>query len=204
MYRQGDHQRWIALIKEALRLARELGNRKDIAACLNALGHSAQMQDDYGRAATCYEESLHLAEELGNKIMVAVGLLNLGFLSLHLGQIDRATLRLRESLLLSQEENDILWIAVCLAGLAGVSGTRGRAERAAQLSGAIGMVFGRIAAQSNHILRAELEPLHQAEYERAIMLARAQLGEAAWAAAYAQGRALPLEQAIAYALSEGD
>ena len=44
---------------------------------------------------------------------------------------------------------------------------------------------------------------YQAEpnaYERQLLAARAQLGEATFAAAWAAGRAMNLEQAIAYAL----
>jgi hypothetical protein len=50
-----------------------------------------------------------------------------------------------------------------------------------------------------HIARAELDAIDRAEYERAIELARTQLGEAAWEEAYAEGRAMSLEQAIAEA-----
>jgi hypothetical protein len=40
------------------------------------------------------------------------------------------------------------------------------------------------------------------DYERDIALARAQLGEEAFTAAWATGQAMSLEQAIAYALEE--
>ena len=40
------------------------------------------------------------------------------------------------------------------------------------------------------------------EYERTVAEGRAALGEAAFAAAWAEGRAMSLEQAVAYALSD--
>ena len=46
--------------------------------------------------------------------------------------------------------------------------------------------------------------LHAArlEYDRALAAARAQLDEAAWNAAWAEGRAMTLEQAVTYALED--
>jgi len=45
--------------------------------------------------------------------------------------------------------------------------------------------------------------VHRREYERATTTVRAGLDTAAWDAAWAEGRAMTLEQAIAYALDEG-
>ncbi len=52
--------------------------------------------------------------------------------------------------------------------------------------------------------RISLQPLRRAEYDRAVEGIRAQLDEAAFAAAWAHGRAMPLEQAIAQALETKD
>ena len=48
------------------------------------------------------------------------------------------------------------------------------------------------------------KPLDRAEYDCAIAAACIQLDDATFAAAWAAGRAMTLEQAIAYALDEGD
>jgi len=49
-----------------------------------------------------------------------------------------------------------------------------------------------------------LEPIHRVEYDRTVAAIQTQLNEAAFAAAWAEGRAMTLEQAIAYALSESN
>jgi hypothetical protein len=41
-------------------------------------------------------------------------------------------------------------------------------------------------------------------FERSMVAARAELGEAAWEAAFAQGMAMSPEEAAEYALGEGD
>ncbi len=49
---------------------------------------------------------------------------------------------------------------------------------------------------------AMTRPYHQAaDYERSIALTRSQLDDAAWDAAWAAGCAMPLEQAVEYALA---
>jgi hypothetical protein len=49
---------------------------------------------------------------------------------------------------------------------------------------------------------APLPPNEHPEYERMVAAARARLGEDAFAAAWARGRTISLEQAIAFALEE--
>ncbi len=44
--------------------------------------------------------------------------------------------------------------------------------------------------------------LERSEYVKAITRARAQMDESGWSAAWAEGRALPLDQAVAFALEE--
>ncbi len=47
-----------------------------------------------------------------------------------------------------------------------------------------------------------MAPVDQAEYDRYVAAARAQLDDHAWAAAWAEGQAMTLERAIAYALED--
>ncbi len=49
---------------------------------------------------------------------------------------------------------------------------------------------------------AQIDSGRRAEYEQDIGAGRAQLDEATYAAAWAKGRAMTLEQAVAYALEE--
>jgi hypothetical protein len=51
-------------------------------------------------------------------------------------------------------------------------------------------------------MNAAWEPEEHAEYERHLATVSAALGEVAFTAAWAEGSALPLDDAIAYALQE--
>ncbi len=76
----------------------------------------------------------------------------------------------------------------------GQVGARERVQRAARLFGAAGAV--RTASG------IPLPPVDRSRYERYLAAARAQSTEAVWNAAWAEGQAMTLEQAVAYALED--
>jgi hypothetical protein len=96
-----------------------------------------------------------------------------------------------ESLKLSLELGDKLIAAESLEGLA-CSAARGEEERAARLFGAAETLREAVAYNQAPRERALREPFLGA--------ARSRLEEATWEAAWAQGRAMTFEDAIAYAL----
>jgi hypothetical protein len=83
-------------------------------------------------------------------------------------------------------------IAWCLAGLGSAAALDEEPERAARLWGA--------AEQLRAMLGCRPPPAARATYERMLAQAHAQLGEGAFAAAWAAGEALALEQAVVEAL----
>src|SRR6185503_2049136 len=83
-------------------------------------------------------------------------------------------------------------VSWCLAGLGSAAALDAEPERAARLWGA--------AERLRTALGCRPAPAARATYERALALARAQLGDDAFAAAWAAGAALSLEQAITEAL----
>ena len=117
---------------------------------------------------------------------------NLGHVALAQGDVGRATQLFVEALHLHRAQKNQLGMAECLAGLAGVAGAEAQPARAARLFG--------VAAAVREALGARVWPAEQADYERNLQRTRAQVDAAAWEAAWAEGRAMSLEQAIAYAL----
>jgi hypothetical protein len=89
------------------------------------------------------------------------------------------------------DKKEIPWLLESLAGLAAAEG---KPEHAVRL-------WGAAAALRAPGGGASPPP---AAYERQMAAARASLGEEAFAAAWAEGRALSLEAAASYALEEGD
>ena len=182
-----------ALIEESLTLFRHVGDTYGIGWALNHLGHVAQLQGDYGRATRLHEESLPLFREYGAPDLgVAQALQSLGETALAQGDAALATTHFTEALMLCRDLGDRAGMAWCLAGLAGVAAVNEDPERAAWLWGAAEALRQSIGARE--------APASRATRERLIAQARKQLGEAAFAAKWAEGQKMTMEEAIAEAL----
>jgi hypothetical protein len=96
---------------------------------------------------------------------------------------------------LDSEVGGSLGIAQSLEDLASLAARQQQWKRAATL---LGGAEGVCAAMGRTPPASAVD-----EYERAVHGAREALGEAAFAAAWAEGRAMSLNQAIAYALADG-
>jgi non-specific serine/threonine protein kinase len=154
----------------------------------------ARCQGDYELAIRLTETALGLIRDRGDIWSNAFALSLLGRLAWLQGEHPRATQRQRESLSLQREMDDRVGIADSLDVLAWVANAAGESARAARLFGAAGAVRERSGATSL--------PLWRAEHERNLAATRARLGEEAFAAAWAAGRSLAVEEAIEEALRD--
>jgi len=116
---------------------------------------------------------------------------SLGETELGLGKLAEATRCLAQGLTISQTLGDQASIAWCLAGLGSVAALDEEPERAARLWGA--------AEALRQTIGCRPAPAARATYERLLAEARAQLGDAAFDTAWAEGQALSLDQALAEA-----
>jgi predicted ATPase len=189
---QDDPARAAARYQESLRLCRELDHTFGIVIALYCLGRAAMQQGDYVQAVTMLEESLTLVRPLGIKMHITAVLRLLGRAALFQGDAAQAAVRYQESIRLAQEMGQQSIIIQCLEGLAEVATVWGRADRAAHL-------FGATEAR-REALNSPLSHAERSTYEQAVAAVRAQLGDAACAVAWAEGRAMPLEQVIVEAL----
>jgi predicted ATPase/class 3 adenylate cyclase len=189
---QGDYKQAQTFLEESLARFRELGIKWGIAYTLGNLGRAALCLGDYAQATTQIEESLALCQELGDRDGVAECLARLGGVAAAQSDAERAVALYRESLSLYQQVGDKPGVAECLKELAKVMGMLGQPVRAVRLFGA--------AEALREALKSSLLPDERISYERSIAEACAQLDEATFAAAWAEGRAMTLEQAVIFAL----
>jgi predicted ATPase/class 3 adenylate cyclase len=189
---QGDTARATGYFQGALDIFRQKGNRLMSGWVQINLGRVACAQGDFVRALPLFEETLALFGELGYRDGVAQVLLDLARVARVLGDETQATQRFAESLALFRETGRLRDTAYCLEGLAGIAATSGQPQRGARLFGA--------AEALREVVGIPLPPVNRADYERDVAVARADLDETAFAAAWAEGRAMTLEQAMAYAL----
>ena len=203
-YLQGDLAQVTALTQESLALARELGEKTLIARALNTLGYGTWLQGDPVRATALAEEGLMLHRELGDKALITSALDTLGSIALSQGDLERAIACFTEGLSVAQELRhetliaeglsearelrNQMFIAWLLWGLARVAFAQNQLKRAAQLFG---------ATEVSYDVNKGLSPNQRDDYERMISSVRAQLGEQAFAAAWAEGRTISREQILA-------
>jgi tetratricopeptide (TPR) repeat protein len=191
----------IARLEEALALSRRAGVGYFTAQSLCMLGEIAVRQGKYDRAASLVEESLGISRELGNKWGIAACLGTLGWMALLQGNYESATQLLRESLSTRQEIEDRGGIAWCLEWLAMVAveetGTAGEMEQAARAARLLGA-----ADALRKDAGSVIDPVDLPEYVRTLDLLRGRLAGDAFERMWREGRAMSLEQAVAYALGE--
>jgi Tetratricopeptide repeat len=140
------------------------------------------------------EESLATFRELGDKGGIAWSLNRLGHVAREQREYEAARALYEESLAICWELGDKPVVLRDLEGLAAVAVAQGESERAARLFGA--------AEGLREAIGTPRPPAERAEHDRSVAAARAALGEEALAAAWAGGRDLSLEQAVALALQE--
>ena len=186
-----DAGRAEALLAES----RAMGQRAGLAVTclawtLNHLGHAAQLRGNYDRAARLHRESLNHFDDTDHFGLVWA-YHGLGAAALGLQNRNEATTWLAQGLALSQTLSDRASLAWCLAGLGSVAAQDQQPGRAARLWGA--------AETLREVIGCRPAPATRTIYERAVAVARAQLGDDAFAADLGAGRMLTLEQAIAEA-----
>jgi hypothetical protein len=125
---------------------------------------------------------------------MVVPLYMLGRLAIHENDYIRANAWFSECLLFNQQLGMNFLLSQCLIALAGIASTEKRFGRAAQLLGASELQLGTGQFPQEKGERAELN--------RLTTFLREELGDVEFEALAAKGRAMTMEQAIAYALED--
>jgi tetratricopeptide (TPR) repeat protein len=180
--------------EKALAIFRLRGDQLGVATLLNSRGLSAYDVGDYDQAETLLEEALSLGRSLGSWQSVAYVLNNLALVAHERCDYDRAEALQAEALDLMRSLGDVDGMASCLENFAIFTQAQNQLVRAMRLYGAADALRARIGAPGR--------PNDREFNERYMAEARAQLGDDAFVAAYGEGEAMSLEEAIAHALGE--
>ena len=192
-YCRGEYAEAQALHGKSLALCRQLGDLRGIALSLNVLGDAVIRQGDYDAGRACCEESLLLSRQQGDQSGIARSLRGLGFVTERQGDHAAARALYAESLTIYREMGDQRAVAGLMLALGEVAQGQGQIVRAARLLGA--------AAVLRETIGTSLIPTDQQDADRQTAWVRDALGEEAFQAAWAEGRAMMWQQAAEYALS---
>ena len=189
-HRQGEFARAETLFERALAIARDLKDGVNASRILNQLGETARRQKKYTLAEAYYLECLASFRDTYGWDSFAVPLTNLGHVAVRQSDPERAAEYFQESI-----DGDKEFDTWNIWGMGVVAAAQSRPAQAARLYAVVDKL---LAANVREILYPE----DREEFRRDVDSVREQLDEASFTAAWAEGRVMSPEEAIAYALEE--
>ncbi len=180
------------LMGEALELFRELGDAGGVARSLWGLGNAAYFERDYATAVPLLEEAEELFRKVDDRFGLAWCLHTLGLTANKLNDWERAARAWSEALRIFDRAQDVAGLVVEVDNLSVIARLRGDPLRATRLA----------AAAAAHQVRSGtgLAGLLTIQEGRT---GREGLSEEEASRAWAEGQAMSLSQAVAYALQIG-
>jgi non-specific serine/threonine protein kinase len=139
---------------------------------------------------------LAISREIGERQATTSALYTLAILARTEGKDEHARNLFEQGLRLSAELGNDADVAHCLEGLASMYGAEGKIVRAARMWGAEEALLEKLEDAVYTYLPDRA--LHRSQ----VAAARSRVDEAAWTAAWTEGRAMSLEQAVEYALEQ--
>jgi len=187
----GNTERGRALHEEAQAEARPINDHWLLSFALNNLGEVARVQGHYDLARKYYEEADALLSDTVDNGDKARFVHNLGYIAQHEEEFELAEEQFRKSLKMFRQLGNRRGMAECIAGLAGLKARRGDAEWGAVMLSAAEVVL--------KVTGGAWWPADRVEVEANQEIIRISLSEAELTAAQEKGKAMTLEQALAFA-----
>jgi predicted ATPase/DNA-binding CsgD family transcriptional regulator/transcriptional regulator with XRE-family HTH domain len=184
-----------AAYDEGLSIARSQGTLEDVSLFAFHLAQLSWLVGELDAGELFGEEALRVGREAGSTTWPPYALFVLASLAHERGDVSGAGARYREAIELAWEHHDRLCIRMALPGLAGLATLEGDPVRALRLAGAAN------ALEEDAGIWAF--PPIRARHERWLEAAREAIDPQAREAAWAAGRALNLEETVAYSLEQG-
>jgi predicted ATPase/DNA-binding CsgD family transcriptional regulator len=185
----GDYVQARALTDECLTLFKELGDQRSYGFVQFGKASICITQGEYALAQKIYAESLAIMRELDDRRSVAMCLNGLGNIALTQNDTAIARALWLEAVAVLSEVGDRWYTALVIEGLAGVAAAEKMPVHAAQLFGA--------AEALRNVIQAPLLPPFHIFYDNNLKMARGQLDRITFEAAWAEGRNMTPEAAIA-------
>jgi DNA-binding SARP family transcriptional activator/predicted ATPase len=195
MLQQGDHDQSRAYFSESLALYRQLGDRLGTTYPLHNLGYLALMTQEYESAEQLFGETLRIGEQMGDQRSMANTLHHLGLTTLlGSGDLGQAAAYFRDGLRLANAIQEWQVMGDALMGLAVTAVRQGDFATAVRLAGGMQARLGEF--RLGGLVESPL-------YEAALAEARAALGEAAFAALWAEGAKWSLADVVTEGAGRG-
>jgi predicted ATPase/class 3 adenylate cyclase len=186
-----DYEQAESMLREALALATRAGDGRYVREALSMLGWVALAQHKYKEAREVIGQGLELSRRAGDARGIFYGTGNLGHIAAQEGRYEEALQFMREALLIGQQQ-DVQSEADGLQDLSTVAVAQRHHEEGAVLLGAAEALLEGAEAVQDEVGR-DLR-------DETLAILHRNLEEDAFTAAWGRGRAMTLEQAVAYAV----
>ncbi|TMD25547.1 MAG: tetratricopeptide repeat protein [Chloroflexi bacterium] len=178
------------MLRSAEALLEKFGDRRAVADWLFGLAVMYRLRGDLELARETGEEALSIHREVGDVFGLIGSLYVVGRAAAQLGDMDTARARFMETLAIEEAFGERTGLGLSLDNLADLEISEGNAVRAMRLAGASEAIKDGVGGQAPPDLITLPDPK-----ERARLIASEEQIRAAWA----EGRAMGLEESIAYA-----
>ena len=175
---QGDFSHIQTLIEKSIALYKAIDDQWHIAYNLTLMGEISLFQGELLQARHLFEESMAIFKEMGSQVDIAEFQIGLARVLTAQNELPTAYALYLESLAVLNEIGNQEPIPACLEGLGMILAKQGTMTKAIQL--------WRRAEELRQETSAPLPPVYRIDYEREVTEVKTQLGEKAFAMAWAQ------------------
>jgi len=194
LHNQGHVDQARRASEESVELFQEIGDRGCMGFTLLVLARQVYAQNDLQRAAEMIQESVTIQHETGEKVVESNALNVCGRIALAQGNPLEARRHFQEGLILQRDLQDIGNAPSLLEGLANALASLSQSNDAILLLGAAEALRERINVTMMQIERSE--------YDQLISRLRERVDDVTYQKIWNEGRAMTVDQAIAFALKE--
>ena len=184
-----------SILEDSKVLFQEINDEWGYANAVISLGNGAYNQDDPDAALALHEESLLGFRKLGDKYFESVALRFIGMIKVKQGDLKPGVDTLRGALILAQQLDSKYEVGAGLQHIGDAAKAAGNPTRAVRLYWGSRNIFDSIGAW---------QEAGDTEFDDKLATCRVALDESEFTVAVEQGRAMTIEQAIAYALENSD
>lgn len=189
--RRGSFEKARFFLNQQLKIDESLQSRQGTMVDLGNLGELYRYQGDYDQAEKCYKDSLAISREYGLKDG-GFNFYGLALVALHQNNYKAASQHLIDYFGIAQNINEKFSRCDLLLGSAAIAAGTDQRQRAAKLYGAAQALFETVDYR--------IQQFDYTEFDRPLQTVKTELGIAAFESLATEGRAMPIEQAVAYAL----
>jgi len=193
-YSEQDYAAARAYYAESLAIRTALGDQSGIAASCHSLGNVETREGNYEAARERFGTALKMRQDIGDRLASAYTMGALGQLAQAEKDYPAARHYCREALLIFREMGVRWTLTLCLNDLSRIAEAQGDLERAVRLYSALSVL--------RETVHHPLPPAERQEHRERLEAIRRTLGNAAFEAAWAAGRAMTVDEAVEYALDK--